>query len=129
MCVIHTLQGGYLEGEGKCVFTGQLNQKHEFKGMYSKSYMSGFGTYNFLDGRIYRGEMRSDKMHGNGIFQWIEGYTYTGNWENGYIVGHGKFKLPVKGPGESRGAIYTPMSPVYILLKEALWCCLKERRL
>ena len=83
-----------MEGEGECVFYGQSNQKHEFDGNYSNSYMNGYGTYNFKDGRIYTGEMRLDMMHGNGTFDWIEGYSYEGYWENGYIARDGKMKLP-----------------------------------
>jgi hypothetical protein len=83
-----------MEGEGKYVFHEQVNRKHKFEGNYSNSYMSGFGTYSFPDGRTYRGEMRLDVMHGKGTLQWIEGYNYTGIWKYGYLVGYGTMKLP-----------------------------------
>ena len=45
--------------------------------------MSGYGVFEWLDGKKFEGEYLDDKKHGNGRFRWSDGRMYTGTWVNG----------------------------------------------
>ena len=45
--------------------------------------MSGYGVFDWPDGRKYEGDYLDDKKHGHGTFRWSDGRIYQGTWVNG----------------------------------------------
>lgn len=44
--------------------------------------MHGFGTYDYGDGNIYKGNFLKDKKHGKGKYKYKNGVIFKGNFEN-----------------------------------------------
>jgi hypothetical protein len=51
--------------------------------------MDGKGSFEWPDGRKYKGEYYDDKKSGYGVFKWPDGRKYKGAWLNGKQHGRG----------------------------------------
>ena len=51
--------------------------------MWKENKMSGFGCFNWKDGRKYIGEYITDYKEGKGIHIWPDGKKYIGYWRKG----------------------------------------------
>jgi len=56
--------------------------------------MSGYGEYNWADGKQYKGNFEMSKMHGKGVFTWTDGKIYDGSYWNDKKEGYGELSWP-----------------------------------
>lgn len=62
-------------------------------GDFKKNFMSGYGTIEFIDGRIYQGQFHENRMHGKGkmTFKNNEKEHYSGKFANDHFEGQGTY--------------------------------------
>lgn len=77
----------------------------------------------YLDGRLYEGELSGFLMHGQGRLCLVDGTLYVGDFENGVYSGEGSLSLPdgtrytgefKNGEYDGHGELHYPDGTVYI---------------
>ena len=52
---------------------------------------TGYGTYTWVDGNKYEGDVVNGIRIGKGIYTWPNGYKYEGDFINGIRTGMGMY--------------------------------------
>jgi hypothetical protein len=78
-----------MHGEGKILF---LKTGYKYTGHFENNKITGYGTFEWPNGDVYRGDMVDGIMHGNGVYTYGQkpGQKYEGEFVNGLKEGKGK---------------------------------------
>ena len=60
-----------------------------FQGQFQNGVMHGYGDYVWQDGRKYEGQYQFNKKHGHGTYTYSDGSKYRGEWYDGMQHGIG----------------------------------------
>uniref|UniRef100_A0A3B3U8D4 Uncharacterized protein n=1 Tax=Poecilia latipinna TaxID=48699 RepID=A0A3B3U8D4_9TELE len=94
---------GQIHGEGVASFHGGHEYKICLHGIFSKGLMEGSGTFTQANGVKYEvgslsdGDFVCNLPTGQGTFTWLDGSTYTGDISRGIRHGMGTYKCPRTG--------------------------------
>ena len=70
------------------VYEGEFKY-HKVYGRGVLTCADGRGTFAFLSGDVYRGELRDGQPEGHGIMTYANGSVYDGEWRDGQPEDHG----------------------------------------
>ncbi|MCQ8260872.1 hypothetical protein NF418_05155 [Streptococcus suis] len=62
-----------------------------YKGHFDRGLRSGRGKMKWASGECYEGGYLNDKLHGQGKYTWSDGRVYEGEFLNGKLHGQGKY--------------------------------------
>lgn len=82
---IGSFLNGNKHGQGKLTFP----DGSKYTGSFENDLISGFGTLNCSDGRMYVGEWKNGNKHGKGVFTWADGRKYDGYYVHDERDGYG----------------------------------------
>ena len=71
------------------IITDEGNYNGNYKKVNSTYIKEGYGTMNYNDGNLYKGNFKNDKREGKGILTYTNGDIYDGEWENDLQNGEG----------------------------------------
>jgi hypothetical protein len=75
-------------------FIDCLNNAKKYVGDFKDSWITGYGTITYNDGREYIGYFDYNELSGYGTMTWKNGAKYVGNWAGSLFNGYGTYKLP-----------------------------------
>ena len=75
----------YNEGQ----HTFQWPDGREYRGAWKAAKFHGMGVWKGADGSSYEGAWRNGKRHGRGIYRWADGDEYEGEFQNDNFGGQG----------------------------------------
>jgi hypothetical protein len=88
-------QGEY-KVDGKVVYIGQFEkgnkvgegilttEKGKLKGFFKNDVVNGPGSFEWSDGRVYRGDFVNSKFEGEGKIILMNGNVLSGSWKDGH---------------------------------------------
>jgi hypothetical protein len=82
----HVLDYDYQQAGVKCMYSGPLNERDEPHG--------NNGILRFIDGQVYRGDLKNGQRWGGGSNSWGDKQEYTGEWKANSRNGRGTHTWP-----------------------------------